>query len=76
MIDEITKETIIELSNGIQVKVKLINLAGGFVDYCRINDPVYNGDCMIPIILSEKALALVKEEIKVALEGELVKEVI
>ena len=76
MVDEITKETIIELSNGIQVKVKLINLTGRSVDYRRINDPVYSGDCMIPIILSEKALVLVKEEIKVALEDELVKEVI
>ena len=64
---------IIELSNGIQVEIKLINLAGGSVDYRRINDPVYGGDCMTPVVLSEEALVLVKEEIKATLEAELVK---
>jgi len=64
---------IIELSNGIQVEIKLINLSGGSVDYRRINDPVYGGDCMTPIILTEKALALAREEIKATLETELVK---
>ena len=62
---------IIELSNGIQVEIKLINLAAGSVDYRRINDPVYSGDCVLYInILS---LATAEEEIKAALEAELVK---
>jgi len=63
---------IIELSNGIQCEIKLINLAHGSMDYRRINDPVYGGDCMTPVVLSEEALALAKEEIKAALEAELV----
>jgi len=61
---------IIKLSNGIQVEIKLINLAGGSVDYRRINDPVYGGDCVLYIKIS--CLASAEEEIKAALEVELV----
>jgi len=61
---------IIELSNGIQCEIKLINLAGGSVDYSRINDPVYSGDCVLYIQIT--SLATAEEEIKAALEVELV----
>uniref|UniRef100_A0A6M3KZV5 Uncharacterized protein n=1 Tax=viral metagenome TaxID=1070528 RepID=A0A6M3KZV5_9ZZZZ len=61
---------IIELSNGIQVEIKLINLAGGSVDYRRINDPVYTGDCVLYLQITDFAIA--EEEIKAALEVELV----
>lgn len=37
---------IIALSDNRQIEVKNINLVGGTVDYRRINDPVYSGDCM------------------------------
>jgi len=62
---------IIELSNGIQCEIKLINLSGGSVDYRRINDPVYTGDCVL--YLQVTSLASAEEEIKAALEAELVK---
>jgi len=61
---------IIELSNGIQVEIKLINLAGGSVDYRRINDPVYTGDCVLYLQITDFATA--EEKIKAALEVELV----
>jgi len=62
---------IIELSNGIQCEIKLINFAGGSVDYRRINDPVYSGDCVLYLQVTD--LATAKEEIKAALETELSK---
>jgi len=62
---------IIELSNGIQVEIKLINLSGGSVDYRRINDPVYSGDCVLYLQVTD--LVTAEEEIKAALETELSK---
>uniref|UniRef100_A0A6M3K2M6 Uncharacterized protein n=1 Tax=viral metagenome TaxID=1070528 RepID=A0A6M3K2M6_9ZZZZ len=38
---------IITLNNGRQVEVKAIDLAHGRVDYRRIDDPVYGGDCVL-----------------------------
>ena len=61
---------IIILSNGIQCEIKLINLAGGSVDYRRINDPVYTGDCVLYLQVTD--LVTAEEEIKAALETELV----
>ena len=61
---------IIELSNGIQVEIKLINLARGSVDYRRINDPVYSGDCVLYLQVTD--LVTAEAKITTALEAELV----
>jgi len=38
---------IITLANGRKVEIKAIDLAHGRVDYRRIDDPVYGGDCVL-----------------------------
>ena len=38
---------IITLNNGRKIEVKNINLASGQVDYRRIDDPIYGGDCIL-----------------------------
>ena len=38
---------IITLNNGRKIEVKNINLASGQVDYRRIDDPIYGGDCVM-----------------------------
>lgn len=60
----------ITLSNGIEVEIKDINLAGNYVDYRRVNDPVYTGDCRLDIEIA--SLETAEDEIKVALETALV----
>jgi hypothetical protein len=60
---------IITLNDGRQVEIKNINIAGGSVDYRRINDPIYSGDCVLYVSIADFSTA--EEEIKAALEVEL-----
>jgi len=62
---------IITLSDGRQVEIKTINLTGKSVDYRRINDPVYSGDCILYIEIND--LATAEAAIKAALEAELIR---
>lgn len=59
----------ITLSNGTEIEIKNINIAGGNVDYRRINDPVYSGDCVLYCTITDFASA--EAEIEAALEAEL-----
>jgi len=60
----------ITLSNGIECEIKNINISGGSVDYCRVNDEVYSGDCVLYVAITDFSTA--ESEIKAALETELV----
>ena len=60
---------IITLLNGKEVEIKNINIAGGSVDYRRLNDPVYSGDCVL--YLKIEKLETAEADIKAALEIEL-----
>jgi len=58
---------IITLDNGKQVEIKAINLSGGFIDYRRVNDPVYSGDCILYMQITDIENA--EAEIKTVLEA-------
>ncbi len=58
---------IITLNNGKQIEIKAINLSGGFIDYRRLNDPVYSGDCILYMQITDIENA--KAEIKTVLEA-------
>lgn len=60
----------ITLSNGTEIEIKNINIAGGNVDYRRVNDEVYGGDCVLYYTITNFASA--ESEITAALELELV----
>lgn len=60
---------IIELADGRKVEIKNINISGGSVDYRRIDDLVYSGDCVL--YLKIEKLETAEAEIKAALEIEL-----
>jgi len=60
----------ITLTNGIECEIKNINIAAGSVDYCRANNPVYNGDCVLYVAITDFVTA--ESEITAALEVELV----
>ena len=55
----------ITLENGYIAEIKLINIAGGQVDYRIINGP-YTGDCVLYIQIADLATAL--DEIPAALD--------
>ena len=71
MEESVEEPTLVELSNGLIAEIKLINLAGGSVDY-RITNGEYDGDCCLYLQITDLSTAL--EEIRVALEAEYVKE--
>ena len=56
----------IKLEDGTEIAIKNINIVGGTVDYRRVNDPVYSGDCVLYLAVSD--LATAEAEIKAALE--------
>lgn len=58
----------ITLSNGTTVEIKNINVAAGVVDYRRIDDPVYGGDCVLYCTITDFSSA--EGEITAALELE------
>ena len=60
----------ITLSNGTEIEIKNINIAGGNVDYRRVNDEVYGGDCVLYCAITDFASA--ESEITAALELDLV----
>ena len=56
----------VTLANGYIAEIKLINIAGGQVDYRITNSPVYAGDCVLYIQITDLATAL--NEITAALD--------
>jgi len=58
---------IITLNNGRQVEVKNINITSGQVDYRRIDDPVYGGDCVMYHPFTDEAT--VEAEVTAALNA-------
>ena len=61
----------ITLSNGFVVEIKLIDIAGGKVDYRVVSGREYTGDCQSPVTITSFENA--QAEITAALEEELVR---
>lgn len=59
----------ITLSNNQQIQIKNINLIANTVDYRRINDPIYSGDCLLYLAIIDFSTAL--NDIKLSIENEI-----
>jgi hypothetical protein len=56
----------VTLENGYIAEIKVINIIAGQVDYRITNSPVYSGDCVLYIQITDLATALA--DIKTALD--------